>query len=163
MGSGATPARGASPGRRKDWEEVKAPFRAFLKEKRLHGSKVRDLVVDTFLDAENHLGLEAILERARRRDPSVSFTTVYRTMRLLVEAGLVQERDFGSGSALYELSHGRQHHDHLICERCGLVEEFVNEKIEELQERVASKHGFELRRHRHDLFGLCSRCQARER
>ena len=163
MASGPAGVRGAAPKKRRDLEEVKAPLRAFLKEKRLHGSKIRDLVVDTFLEADEHLGLEAILERSRRKDPGVSFTTVYRTMKLMEEAGLVHARDFGSGSAIYELAHGREHHDHLVCERCGLVVEFVNDKIEELQERVASKHGFLLRRHRHELFGLCERCQARDR
>ena len=62
--------------------------------------------------------------------------------------------------ALYEVAHGRKHHDHLVCERCGLVVEFVNDQIEELQEKVASQHGFELRRHRHELFGVCERCRA---
>ena len=140
---------------------MKAPLRAFLKEKRLHESKVRDLIVDTFLDADDHLGLEAILERVRRKNPGVSFATVYRTMRLLVEAGVAHARDFGSGSSLYEVAQGRAHHDHMVCERCGLVVEFVNDQIEKLQEKVASQHRFELRRHRLELFGICERCRAR--
>jgi len=161
MASGATGARGASA-RKRDLEELKRPLREFLKEKRLHGSKVRDLIVDTFLEADSHLGLEAILERVRRKNPGVGFATVYRTMRLLVDAGLAQARNFGQGGALYEVAHGREHHDHLVCERCGLVVEFLNDKIEELQEKVAVKHGFELRRHRHELFGICQRCRARD-
>jgi Fur family transcriptional regulator, ferric uptake regulator len=160
MASG-TGVRGASV-RKTDVEELKGPLRAFLKEKRLHGSKVRDLIVDTFLEADTHLGLEAILERVRRKNPGVGFATVYRTMRLLVEAGLAHARNFGTGGAVYEVAHGRAHHDHLVCERCGLVVEFVNDKIEELQEKVATKHGFELSRHRHELFGVCRRCRAQD-
>src|SRR4051812_48473333 len=136
-------------------EAAKRPLRAFLAERKLHKSKVRDLVVDTFLSSsEEHIGLEAILERARAKNPSVGMATVYRTMKLLEEAGLAQARDFGSGSTLYEAALGREHHDHLVCESCGQIIEFVSEGIEELQEKVAAQHGFELRRHRHELFGI---------
>jgi Fur family ferric uptake transcriptional regulator len=163
MASGAagTRAGGRKAARDADADAIRAPLRAFLKEKHLHESKVRDLIVETFLSSDQHLGLEAILEKARRKNPGVSFATVYRTMRLLVEAGLAHERDFGSGVTLYEVAHGRAHHDHLVCERCGLVIEFVNDQIETLQEKVAAKHGFELRHHRHELFGICERCRER--
>jgi Fur family ferric uptake transcriptional regulator len=144
---------------RRSLEEVKRPLRAFLKAKGLHESKTRDLVVDTFLSADAHLDLAAILKKVRAKDPGVGMATVYRTMRLLEEAGLVQARDFGSGSTLYELAMGRGHHDHLVCENCAQIIEFVSEPIERLQEEVAEKHGFELRRHRHELFGLCQDCR----
>ena len=160
MASAGSGSRGAQ--KKQDREELKAPLRAFLKEKRLHESKVRDLIVDTFLDANDHLGLEAILERVRRKDPGVSFATVYRAMRLMVEAGVAHARDFGSGSSVYEVAQGRAHHDHMVCERCGKVVEFVNDQIEKLQEKVAAQHRFELRRHRLELFGLCERCRIRE-
>jgi Fur family ferric uptake transcriptional regulator len=146
---------------RRDVEDVKRPLRAFLKAKGLHESKVRDLVVDTFLGAHEHMGLEALLEKVRARNPGVGMATVYRTMKLLEEAGLVHARDFGSGPTLYEVALGRKHHDHLVCELCGTIVEFVSEPIEELQERVAQSHGFELRRHRHELFGVCPDCRRR--
>lgn len=146
-------------GKQRVIEDAKEPLRAFIKERKLHGSKVRDLIVDTFLSVDEHLGLEALLERVRRKNPSVSFATVYRTMRLLVEAGLAHAREFGPGGTLYEVAHGRAHHDHLICERCGLVVEFVDQGIETRQDKVARKHGFVLHRHRHELFGLCPRCR----
>lgn len=133
-------------------------MRDFLKARGLHESKVRDLVVDTFLASGEHLDLAAILERVRRKNAAVGFATVYRTMRLLEEAGLAQSRDFGSKTTLYEPSHGRPHHDHLVCERCGRIVEFVNDDIEKLQNKVAKDHGFELRRHRLELFGLCKTC-----
>jgi Fur family ferric uptake transcriptional regulator len=169
LGGGAKPCytsqmiRGAAASKatassRRDLDEAKRPLKAFLKAKGLHESKVRDLVVDTFLASDEHLDLAAILERVRRKNSAVGFATVYRTMRLLEEAGLAQARDFGSGSTLYEPCHGRAHHDHLVCERCGRITEFVNDGIERLQEKVAQEHGFELRRHRLELFGLCARC-----
>jgi Fur family transcriptional regulator, ferric uptake regulator len=164
MASGVTGTRAGTSRKRDRGElrdELKEPLRAFLKEKHLHESKVRDLIVDTFLGMEDHMGLEALLGEVRRKNASVSPATVYRTMRLLVEAGLAHARDFGSGSTVYEVAAGKAHHDHLVCERCGVVVEFVDEEIEDLQEKVASKNGFELRRHRHELFGICESCRAR--
>jgi Fur family ferric uptake transcriptional regulator len=157
MPRSSEPEKGES-GTMRDTKEVKRPLRAYLKAKGLHESKVRDLVVDTFLAAREHVNLEEILERVRRKNPGVGMATVYRTMRLLEEAGLAHARDFGSGTTLYEVALG-PHHDHLVCEKCGLIVEFVSEKIEELQDAVASQHGFELRHHRHELFGLCERCR----
>ena len=146
---------------RRTLEEVKRPLRAFVKAKGLHESKIRDLVVETFLSSQEHMGLDQILERVRAKNPGVGMATVYRTMRLLEEAGLVQTRNFDSGPTLYEMVLGRPHHDHLICQSCGLIVEFVSEPIERLQEKVAEQHGFELMRHRHELFGLCADCRRR--
>jgi Fur family ferric uptake transcriptional regulator len=81
-------------------EEIKRPLEAFLRAKKLHHSKVRDLVVDTFLAARDHVGLDDILKKVRAKNPNVGMTTVYRTMKLLEEAGLAQARDFGSGTTL---------------------------------------------------------------
>ena len=145
---------------RRNLEEVKRPLHAFLKAKGLHESKVRDLVVDTFLAEREHVGLDAILEKVRAKDPGVGMATVYRTMRLMEEAGLVHARDF-SGTTVFEVALGRPHHDHLICDRCGRIVEFVSDAIERLQEKVASDHGFVLQRHRHELFGLCEKCRGR--
>jgi Fur family ferric uptake transcriptional regulator len=144
---------------RRTLEDVKRPLRAFVKAKGLHESKIRDLIVETFLSAQDHLGLDEILDRVRAKNPGVGMATVYRTMRLLEEAGLVQTRNFNAGPTLYEMVLGRPHHDHLICQRCGLIVEFVNEPIERMQEKVAEQHGFELLRHRHELFGLCKDCR----
>lgn len=146
----------------RDLDEMMRPLRAFMKAKGLHESTTRDLIVETFLSAHEHPGLDAILHRVRAKNPGVGMATVYRTMRLLEEAGLVQSRDFGPGPTLYEVAVGRPHHDHLVCESCGQIVEFVNEPIERLQEKVAEKHGFELLRHRHELFGVCAACRARE-
>lgn len=140
-------------------EDVKRPLRAFVKAKGLHESKIRDLIVETFLSSQEHLGLDQLLERVRAKNPGVGMATVYRTMRLLEEAGLVQTRNFNAGPTLYEMVLGRPHHDHLICTRCGLIVEFVSEPIERLQEKVAEQHGFQLMRHRHEMFGLCADCR----
>ena len=160
MPSGGVGSRAAVSRRRSSADEsTKAPLRAYLKQKGLHESKVRDLIVDTFLATHEHVSLEALLEKVRKKNPNVGFATVYRTMKLLVEAGLAHQRDFGARASLYEVAQNREHHDHLVCDGCGTVVEFMNPQIEDQQEKVAKKHGFTLRRHRHELFGLCQRCR----
>jgi Fe2+ or Zn2+ uptake regulation protein len=95
----------------------------------------------------------------RQRDEiaGIGFSTVYRTMKLLCESGLVSERHFRDGEALYE--NVSEHHDHCICTSCGKIIEFENEKIEELQEAVARKFGFRLVTHKMELYGLCAECR----
>jgi Fur family ferric uptake transcriptional regulator len=153
-------------GREKQPEKaVDSPHRQwkeFVSEKGLHASKTREAVVDIFLKTKEHIDLQSLFERARRSQPGVGFATVYRTMKLLEEAGIAHTRRFGDArETLYELATGRSHHDHLICEQCGRIIEFVNEEVERIQDRIATRHGFKLSRHRHELYGLCPDCQRR--
>jgi Fur family transcriptional regulator, ferric uptake regulator len=142
-------------------DDVKTAWRSFLTAKRLHDSKPRDTVVDAFLEITDHIDLETLLDAARRRDPSVSMATVYRTMKLMEEAGLAHAQHFTAGPAVYEVAIGREHHDHLICESCGAIVEFVSHEIERQQDKVAKEHGFEVTRHRHELYGRCAACRRR--
>jgi Fur family ferric uptake transcriptional regulator len=151
-----------TPGER-ERDGWRGSLRAFEKEKGLHSSKIRDLVVETFLATQKHTGLEDLLQKVRARNPNVGMATVYRTMKLLEQAGLADARNFGSGSTVYEAAMGRSHHDHLVCERCGTIVEFFSEQIEKVQDKIAAEHGFELQRHRHELFGLCPKCRKRSR
>ena len=102
-------------GPHRQWQE-------FVSGRGLHASKTRDAVVDVFLKTKEHIDLQGLFERARRTHPGVGFATVYRTMKLLEEAGIAHTRRFGNTKeTLYELAAGRSHHDHLICERCGRI------------------------------------------
>jgi len=137
-------------------------WRAFSAERGLNSSKARDAVVDVFLGTKAHTGLQELFETARKKHAGVSFATVYRTMKLLDEAGVAHARNFGAAkSTLYEVAVGRAHHDHLICDKCGRIVEFVEPQVEELQEKIAVRHGFTLSRHRHELYGLCGDCRPR--
>jgi Fur family transcriptional regulator, ferric uptake regulator len=137
-------------------------WRAFLTERGLNVSKARDAVVEVFFETEAHASLQELFDAASRRHAGVGFATVYRTMKLLDEAGLADARNFGDGkSTLYEVAAGRSHHDHLICESCGRIVEFVDEEVESLQDKIARRYGFSLKRHRHELYGLCSDCRPR--
>ena len=127
----------------------------------LKSSRQRDTIATVFFEAGGHLRVDELLERVRRVEPKVSQATVYRTMKLLVDSGLAHPRNFGDGHTRYELSDADgAHHDHLICTRCGKIVEFVDDRIEELQEKVASAHGFVVTDHKMELYGHCGACQS---
>ncbi len=135
-------------------------WRAFLGDRGLNISKARDSVVEIFLATKEHIDLQTLYTLARKRHPGVGFATVYRTMKLLEEAGLAHARRFGDAKeTLYEVAVGRSHHDHLICQRCGLIVEFVSPDVEALQDKIAERHGFTLSSHRHELYGTCPNCR----
>jgi Fur family ferric uptake transcriptional regulator len=133
-----------------------------LKAQGLKHSAVRDLVLEEFLRARTHLSIEQLLERVRARVPGTGYSTVYRTLRLLVEKGYASARDFGGAQTLFEPA-DKRHHDHIVCVSCGKVQEFEDRGIEELQERAARRLGFRITSHRLELYGLCTPCAAGER
>lgn len=112
----------------------------------------RRVIAKVLSEADDHPDVEEVHRRASARDPRISLSTVYRTVRLLEEAGILERHEFGDGRARYEPA-GHDHHDHLINVRTGEVIEFKNEEIERLQERVARELGFRLIGHRLELFG----------
>jgi len=129
---------------------------------RRHGLKItqqREEIAEIFLQADQHLSAEELYRRIRRTHPEVGLSTVYRTLKLLVDAGLASRRDFGDGITRYEPRSGAGHHDHLICVRCGAIIEFENQKIEALQKEVAALKGFTVTRHRLEIFGYCHQCR----
>lgn len=140
-------------------------FRALLHEhmakRRLRSTEQRTLIVDTFFQAPNHVSIEELLAQVRQQDPRVGYATVYRTLKLLTECGVAFERKFGDGLARYELADEASHHDHLICLECGKITEFEEPKIEELQARIAARHGFLVKSHKHELYGTCPDCLAK--
>ncbi len=138
---------------------LKEPWQAYLRQKRLKTTQQREAIVDAFLGSRGHVALEELLDDARKKSPRVGLATVYRTVKLLEEAGLAAARQFGQGQTLYEVTGERAHHDHLICEKCGYIVEFESDEIERLQDQSAKKLGFNVLRHRHELFGLCEREQ----
>ncbi len=103
--------------------------------------------------SDDHPDVEELYARASRADPNISLATVYRTVKLFEEAGIVDKLEFGDGRARYEDA-DRDHHDHLIDLATGEVIEFCDPEIEALQERIAEKLGYELRGHRLELYGV---------
>ncbi|MEK6606434.1 MAG: transcriptional repressor [Myxococcota bacterium] len=140
--------------------ELKAAFFDFSRRRALKATSQREAIVDSFFRAGGHMSADALLEKVRRKNPRVGYATVYRTLKLLCEAGLANERRFGAGFALYEKA-GPHHHDHLICTGCGRISEFENDEIEHLQDEVARKHEFTITHHKHEIYGLCASCQSK--
>lgn len=131
-------------------------FRHVIREHGLKTTRQRDEIALWFFRLRGHLNADQIYREIKQISPGIGFSTVYRTMKLLCEAGLVQERHFGDGEALYE--NVSTHHDHCICTRCGKIVEFENDAIEKLQEKVASENGFVLTSHKMELYGVCAEC-----
>jgi Fur family transcriptional regulator, ferric uptake regulator len=138
----------------------------YMVEKGLRTTEQRRLIVQAFFDTTEHLTIEELLDRVRALDSRVGYATVYRTMKMLAEGGIANELHFGDGLTRYELADQDSHHDHLICEECGLIIEFEEPLIEELQHRVAASHNFEVLHHRHELYGRCrdqESCRTRQK
>ena len=144
-------------------DHFRTMLQAYMDKKGLRSTDQRRLIVETYFRCENHVSIEELLARVRTKDRRVGYATVYRTLKLLAECGVANERRFGDGLTRYELADDASHHDHLICLECGGITEFEEPRIEELQDRVAAKYGFRLRSHKHELYGVCSRCQAKAR
>jgi Fur family transcriptional regulator, ferric uptake regulator len=137
-----------------DTGELRDRWRAYIQDKRLNITAQREAIVEMFLRTRDHVSIDELLTKVRKRQPRVGYATVYRTLKLLVDSGLAVERQFGDGQARYEVV--GDHHDHLICVKCGLILEFEDDEIERLQDRIASRlGGFKVLRHRHELYGLC--------
>ena len=130
----------------------------YLQLKGLKWTRQRESILEVFLDTGDHLTSEEIYRKVARRNPKIGFSTVYRTLRLFVDASIASERHFRDGLTRYEVQQP-DHHDHLVCLTCGKIVEFENEKIETLQEQVAQSSGFELVSHRHELYGTCRDCR----
>jgi Fur family ferric uptake transcriptional regulator len=143
--------------------EEKQVFHEHLKREHLKRTNQRELILDVFLDTEGHVSSEDLYSIVKARDPSVGFTTVYRTLKLLKECGLARELEFHDGRILYEHEYKHTHHDHLICTQCGALIEFYNEEIERLQDVITSRYKFRPLHHSHRIFGICATCQKSEK
>jgi len=113
----------------------------------------RKTIAHVLQDSDDHPDVEELYARASTKDPNISLATVYRTVKLFEEAGILEKVDFGDGRARYEDAE-RDHHDHLIDLQTGQVIEFVDPEIEALQEKIAAKLGYTLKGHRLELYGV---------
>jgi Fur family ferric uptake transcriptional regulator len=146
----------------KRFEKEKEIFREHIQKAGLRRTGQRDLILERFLKTEEHLTSEDLYWLVHKEDPSVGHTTVYRTLKLLTEAGLAREVRFGDNKTYYEHHYDHEHHDHMICTECGQVIEFFSQEIENLQDEMAEKFGFRLSHHSLRMWGLCAECQEKE-
>ena len=145
-----------------DLQEALEIFRRYLRERSLPVTSQREQVAQVLFAAGGHLSVEDLEGLLRKRGLHVGKATIYRTLDLLAQSGMVHERDFGEGFRRYERVPGHPHHEHLICLRCGKVVEFSNERLEKMKELIAEEYGFQHRHHRLEIYGVCRECQQRE-
>ncbi len=127
----------------------------------------RQAILDVLTNTSKHLSAEDIYIAVHKNQPNVGLTTVYRTLELLVQMGLVSKFDFGDGRARYELSQGPQtkHHHHIVCTQCGRVidyTDFIDKEVELLnktERALEDKYRFKINAHQISFFGLCEKCK----
>ncbi len=137
-------------------------FEKFLEGKALRLTEARAAIVEAALARSGHYPIENLIADLKRLGIRGSKATVYRTLPLLAEAGIVQPAIVAGDSKSYETTYGAEHHDHLVCARCGRVVEFEFEAFERMQREVAQRYGFRLDTHHHELVGTCPDCLAKE-
>lgn len=136
-------------------------FSQCLRAKGLNLTEERKTILNEVFSKEGHFEAEELLFSLRKKKKRVSRATVYRTLDLLVDAGLVGKADMGEKHSHYEHIWGHWHHDHLVCIKCGRVIEFEDKKIEELQKNIAQKNDFQMIRHSLEVYGYCNRCKGK--
>jgi Fur family transcriptional regulator, ferric uptake regulator len=131
----------------------KIDVEALCADKGLRITEQRRVIARVLSEAEDHPDVEALHARAAAIDPGISIATVYRTVRLFEDAGILERHDFGDGRARYEAA-AEAHHDHLIDVESGKVIEFVDAELEALQKEIAERLGYRLVDHRMELYGV---------
>jgi len=137
-------------------------FERFLVQRDLRLTEARAAIVEAALARTGHYPIEELIADLKRRGIRGSKATVYRTLPLLAEAGILQPAIIAGETKSYETTFGRGHHDHMLCRACGVVVEFEFEAFSILEREVAQKHGFRLEAHHHQLVGTCAECLVKE-
>jgi len=134
-------------------------FFSYIKDRGLKWTPEREKVFEETLRMGGHFEVEDLAYRLRKKGSRVSKATVYRTLPLLVKAGLIKEVIHGEKHHHYEHIDGKSVHDHLICLKCGKIVEFAEESLREIEERICQKHHFQPQKTVVEIFGYCKNCQ----
>jgi Fur family ferric uptake transcriptional regulator len=136
--------------------QAKQKFMGFLERKGLRITSQRQAIIEAVFSTDQHFTAEQLLEWSRQRDASVSRATVYRTLPLLTESGLVREMDFGKDYKFYDPNYAdHPNHSHIICQDCERIVEFESDKIDKLESEISHKLGFEVKAQRLQITGTC--------
>ncbi len=136
------------------------PHKKIIRELGLKVTQQRLQILEVVRSGPSHFTAQEVYEMISETNPEIGFATVYRFLKKLSEHNFVTEVRMGGMPARYEWA-AKDHHDHLTCTRCGKIVEFENEKIEDLQEKIALRHNFKLTHHILELYGVCGECQKR--
>jgi Fur family transcriptional regulator, ferric uptake regulator len=149
-------------GKKEDFQIEKQIFLEHIEKTGLRKTAQRDVILEVFLSTEEHLSSEDLYWLVQKQDPTVGHTTVYRTLKLLTDAGLAREVRLGDGRTYYEHHYNHEHHDHMICTECGKVIEFFSAELEAMQDEMADKYNFKPTHHSLRILGICENCQTKE-
>ena len=138
--------------------ELLERFRRWLREQRLPVTRPRDVIAEIVIASDGHESAATIAAALKARGERVGTATIYRTLDLLVASGIARANEFGEGFRRFERAAGKEHHEHIVCTRCGRVAEFANERLERMLPVIADEHGFRHERHRVEVFGICRQC-----
>ncbi|MFH1784612.1 MAG: transcriptional repressor [bacterium] len=133
-------------------------FSSFLKQKGLKFTPERKVILKEVFSLNDHFDADDLYDRLRYQGEKISRATIYRTLPLLVENGLISEALRQKGKSNYELIYGHEHHDHMVCMNCGRIIEFRDDTIEALQEKICSRYNFQALNHRLGIRGYCTAC-----
>lgn len=139
--------------------EKKKGFHDFTVAKGLRSTRQRNVILDIFLSTHQHISVEELYLKIKSSQAGIGYATVYRTLKLFVESGLAREILLHDGQTRYEHVLAGEHHDHLVCTGCNSIIEFEDETIEKLQNDIAARHGFLIKSHKMEMYGLCANCR----
>ena len=137
-------------------------FREFIRNKGLRNTVEREQVVKAVFSIHDHFDVEELYLLLRSQNEKISKATVYRTIPLLLESGLIQEAYFEDGHLHYEHIYGHDHHCHLRCMDCGKVVEFTEEAVKEVEQKVAEHYEFIVTGHKLEVYGYCAKCKVHQ-
>lgn len=133
-------------------------FEKLFKQEKIDRFEDRFKVLEIFLQTEQHVTAEALSSILKKKKVDFSFEFIEETLELMFRFGFAQKNRFDDGVIHYEHRHLGQHHDHMICTKCGKIIEFKNDHLEQLQAKVVSEFGFHMLQHRMEIYGICSEC-----
>ncbi len=142
-----------------DSSAAKETLDTYLRQKKLRPTRERFLLLEEIMRTSGHFDADQLFASLNAKGLKASRATVYNTLDLLVECGLISKYRFGDSHSRYEKAFGRPRHDHLICLDCGEIIEFVNDRLDKIQKDVCQENKFTLHNSTLQIFGICSNCQ----
>lgn len=134
-------------------------FKGYLAHKGLKLTPEREIILKEIFSYHKHFNTEALYEKLRQKGETISLATIYRTLPLLIESDLIRETLRCQGKVSYEHTFGHEHHDHIVCIKCGKVIEFQNSSIKKMRDTLCRKYNFKPVEHRLGIKGYCDKCK----
>ncbi len=146
-----------------DVREAQSIFHNHLRRVGLKQTAQRESILRAFLDTRDHLSTDELYRLVKKKDGTIGFTTVYRTLKLLAECGLASEVAFNDGVTRYEAQYNRRSHHHMVCTECGSSVEFFSPEIERVEREIGRANHYVTTRHSFQIYGVCEACRKKSK